>query len=485
MSNLGFPTELDSQTLKVLGDVSRIGYANLYQEETDEGIWIGDDIVARKDVSIVVDVGDNVHYPNLNEPPVMNYGSCFFDMMKAFKNGDPLSTNKYAEKCWGYELELIDDNSITDMLSTAENNIEYCMYDDTIVKNVVAEGCALINPSRGSVSRLDTVGLLKYVEEVFIIKGSDADYITSMKILCNETNLKVNVVSGRDLDKDRRYFLSFNGDFAEKYKLSNYFGFVINPYQAVYNEVVTQLNYHEKGIGVTYFRREQKKEVFFKYLDYHAFKYGSDYFYERYKNVKSFKPSHALMYDLVSSFKFNFGSAKIIKGRIPIANCFCLIGDYTDDGVTIFKGDKAIYSASPIVHSNRGLHDDWIPLQGSLVQLQRASYIIGIFSSVCVSLGERYYVRDDGNVTATYRGVNIKVSKDYLHGCVVLGADIKGDYRIDEKNFSVVNAVPYNVHLADYYAGGSYCYGTYHTIVRSINYVGETKSLSQLIREGL
>lgn len=484
MSNYGIPLLLDSDVRRQLGNVSTMGFRNIYVNDGN--------------LSYNIDVGTLDQFPNANEAVEMHYGDMFENFMDSFKKKDVLAVAREAEKIWSYELKVEEEKYTSNLLQKAESNIEYCFLSDEekVFDEMIGEsGINLINPSRGTLSRLIHYGYAKKFKNIYVLDNSDCEYISNIKQMCIEAGFftlrvngngdevkksKMRLVDPNKIDRDKLYYLSFNGSLGISLNLKKFFGFDPNAYQLLFNDICNGINYNEFGLSIKYNRRGQDRVSCQKFHENNIIRYGADSLYERYKKSRQFNITQPFMHDIISSvtvFQNSFGL--ILRGKIPIANCYALVGDYDYVGSDIYYNNDLIYRANGLNNNCRSLGDHWIKVEGDGTILQRASFIIGAFSSVCVYLGKKNtfvevtydeYLKFKG---ASYikNGKFMVLSYRLTPNCDIYVKDIRGNLQTNNGYYAIVSKIPHNVNLWDYYINSEYCYGTYHTIIRSVNYV--------------
>jgi hypothetical protein len=421
-------------------------------------------------------------FPNANEPPELDYGNIFMDWIETFKSGNLELANEAAEKCFDYEMKVtkkIEHN----YLDGSETNVEYCFLadkDNGLMEQ--SEGkINLINPSTGTVNRFINSGVIGQVDEVYIIGKPPVEYVDRIESMLDTFDKKITRIHPKMLDKEKFYYLSFNGPLGKKYNLKKYVGYFPNYYQCVQNGLCDALYYNDDGVALTYHRKGVELISSQSYGDTTINIYGSDILILRYKGNKKFDEQYSIMHDIYASYEMPF-QANIRSGRCNLTNCMVLIGNYAHDRGDIFNSDgDLVYKNTGKNHSCYDLDKVWVPCDGEGRRLHLASYAINMFSGICIYLGKKYRCveSNDDFRDITYNGVFYKYDPG---GDVVFvnhedgkGIDVLGQ-KVDK-----LEVVIQPVHLHQFFVDQKYSYGTYHELVYDCYDVGEKVSLYDLL----
>lgn len=473
----GEPIELGDNIKRIIKDIAPIGYVNV--DNVDGNTYVE------------VNVGDLHSYNNQYEPPTLEYGDILFDSMFAFMDGDTNKCNELISEFFDKDdMVTYKDSHEQGYLKGSEHNLEYCLFSDkdNVIDKIVEEQgkITMLNPSKGSIVRMMRNGYKDKIQEVIIDNTEDSAYIKSIDNVLYEYDMESSKCDPDKIPNDRNYYVGCYGYLGQKYGLSKYFGFDPNYYSAMINGLVDGIIHNETMTSIRYTRTGHKRMSVQNYKEDRLFRYGCDYLQDRYCDTKAYNAKFGMCHDLVSTYKIFDGGTPIRLSKFMPANSYVLIGDYTNDEKHIYdsKGN-IVYEVDCVNHNCRTLSNHWKLLNTKGDMLRDAKYMIGMFSSRCSFLGEKYKIQEC-DITESQCEISGKYFKIDKNGERAIVRDDKGKIKVKIDNkylfFSECPLFPHNNQLWQYFNVIDYCYGTYHNIVQDVVRVKERITLDDISR---
>lgn len=468
MGSSGEQTAISSEHRRILesefGPISSYGVLNL---EVDR------DVQKRGGIPVIkafIEVGAHTQGKILNEPGRMIIGKSDRSMMMNFMSGNFAEANRIADEIIREEPKFVG-GSVSDPLIISERNTEHILFNDRespLNKSLPYYGnkFTLVTPSKGTIVRLGMSTLHKQCAEVLLPDSMSDEDLDLYGTICFESHIKHRVIPSdyKCEDPELLYYTSFNNYSPKKYDLPNYIYCEPNPYQLVFNDKSVAINYNNSGYSVTYDRNGRMLRTTQLFENKEKCIIGADSLYEKFKKSKYVRGG--MMHDIHMSNDLVTYEIDVVYGSTVVTNALCLVGNYRH------KGNK-IYSLADnsVVHVNDGrtmsskTHGRfWVTATPK--NIRSASYVIGIYSSVAVFLGDKIFLNSFPDGEYRIDGKCYRREDPNLNSELVIVHDLGGKISIREKFYTKVPLIPVTLELHMCFGNSNYCYGTYTTIIR-------------------
>jgi len=418
----------------------------------------------------------------LHDPGHMVWDTALDDMMSNFIAGNFDACNAASVEVYNRELVLDNDVSLN-CLQESEKNMDYILYNnnDSILIEALKtfKSFNLLFPTKGSISRLEKSQVRNNLKKVYINKNLRPSYKEDLCRVCAEFKFKVELVDyNYKFNDNMLYYGSFSYENVKKCNIKNYICCEPNLYQAVHNEICSELNSRQDGYDVTYLRGDKTCVVSQDFVVKDKIIYGADSFYQHFRGSKSMVGG--VMHDVYSSF-YKEIPVDIVYGTAPLTHVYCLIGNYTHDrNLILDMYGNVVHVSNSINNSCKGLFKKWIIADSEGIHIQLSSYVIGAFSALPIFLGKKKFLRKIRDTSSNkYKDViKIKglsyifiddidsyIEEGYIPD-IVLVKDYGGPIKIGEECYSICNRIPHENHLMVIFGNAPCVYGTYHTLIR-------------------
>lgn len=349
-------------------------------------------------IGIEMTIGDLSTYQNSFEPPTSTFEyELMFDFVSALVSEDDAKVSDVATKIFDYELDVKWADKVRSPLAKSESNCEHCLFTELdfgrVMSQCDSDGLVLLNPSKGTLSRFNT-HYEAMSPQVVVLPDLEPEQKKAIEGLCLDMGYEYSEIPRDMLDRDKFYYVSFNGSIGERLGLK-YIGWEPNPINLGTRNIATDVTVHGDRVIMVYHRYKVERKLEYWLVPKKGLNiYPVDYLHEIWIEKSQLRREDPFLHDLWASFLCYTRVLKPVARTVYPVGTKYLVGKYQRRGTQILGDDgKIVFQGGTTALAQKGVSREWVSDPGNGSVMQQASYMISIFGSCAYFLGEKYPVR--------------------------------------------------------------------------------------------